>query len=136
LINRALAGTQMPLDRARLLPAQISIAVATGDVETAGESVAELESIASQFGAVALRAAAAQGRGSLEIAHRDLERGTKSLRQALDLWLQAELPYEAATTRTQLAQAYRELGDETSADLELNSAQATFEKFSACRNAL
>lgn len=131
LINRALSTTQMPLDRARLLPAHISIAVTAGDFGSAGQSVEELESIASQFGAVALRAAAAQGRGRLAIANRDLEMGARNLRQALDLWLNVDLPYEAAITRNELAQVYRELGDETSADLELGAARATFEKLGA-----
>lgn len=133
LINRALTERQMPLDRARLLPAHISIALAAGDCALAEQSVAELGAIASQFGAAALRAAATHGRASLEIASGDLERGARTLRQALDLWLEADLPYEAAITRKQLAEAYRDLGDETSADLELNAARATFEKLGSLR---
>jgi tetratricopeptide (TPR) repeat protein len=134
LIARALAGTQLPLDRARLLPTHVRIALAAADLETAARSIQELESIASHFGSAALKAAAAQAQGSLDLANSDFENGSINLKRALDLWLEVGLPYEAAVTRIQLAQTYRELGDTTSADLEVAAARSTFEKLGAVQN--
>ena len=127
LINRALTETQLPLSRARLLPAHTRIALETADLEAARQSVEELESIATQFESVALKAVAAHARGNLEVADRNFEAASASLRQALSLWLEVELPYEAAITRIHLAQTYRDLDDMTSADLELRAAQSTFD---------
>ena len=128
LITRALAGSPLPLDRARLLPSQIRIALAATDLEAARPSIEELESIASQFGSAALQAAAAHARGSLDLANRDFEEAGTSLRRALKLWLEVDLPYEASMTRLLLGQAYRGMGDEASADLELRAARSILEK--------
>jgi len=131
LITRALAGSVLPLDRARLLPSHTRISLAIGDLEGASLSVEELELIAAQFGAAALHAAAAHARGSLDLAIGEFEKGSASLRRALECWLQVELPYEAAMTRMLLAQAYRGMGDAASADLELRAARSVFDKLGA-----
>ena len=130
-MTRALAGSLRPLDRVRLLPSQIRIALAAADLEGARASVDELESIASQFGSPAFEAAAAQARGSLDVASREFEKGYISLRRALQFWLEVNLPYEAAMTRMLLATAYRGMGDEVSAELELRTARSAFEKLGA-----
>ena len=131
LMTRALAGSLLPLDRARLLPTQVQIALAAVDVEGARAAVEELESIASRFGSAAFEAAAAHARGSLDLANRDFEKGCKSLRRALEFWLEVNLPYEAAMTRVLLAKGYREMGDGASAELELRTARSAFEKLGA-----
>jgi len=131
LITRALSGSLLPLDRARLLPSQIRIVLATADLEGARVSIEELELIAAQFGSAALKAAAAQARGSLDLASRDFEKGGTSLRRALELWLDVDLPYETAMTRVLLSKAYRGMGDGTSADLELRAARSAFERLGA-----
>jgi hypothetical protein len=131
LMTRALAGSLRPLDRVRLLPSQIRIALADADLEGARAAVDELESIASQFGSPAFEAAAAQARGSLEVASREFEEGCISLRRALQFWLEVNLPYEAAMTRMLLGNAYRGMGDEVSAELELRTARSAFEKLGA-----
>ena len=131
LMTRALAGSLRPLDRVRLLPSQIRIALAAADLEGARASVDELESISSQFGSPAFEAAAAQARGSLDLANREFEKGCLSLRRALEFWLEVNLPYEAAMTRVLLANAYRGMGDRVSAELELRTARSAFEKLGA-----
>ena len=130
-MTRALAGSLRPLDRVRLLPSQIRIALAAADLEGARASVDELESIASQFGSPAFEAAAAQARGSLDLANQDFEKGCTSLRRALEFWLEVNLPYEAAMTRVLLAKAYRGMGDRASAELELRTARSAFDKLGA-----
>jgi tetratricopeptide (TPR) repeat protein len=131
LIKRALRRSLLPLDRARMLPSQIQIALATADFEGARASVEELESIASRFESAALGAASAHARGSLNLANRDFEKACTSLHRALKLWMEVDLPYEAAMTRVLLAKVYRRIGDETSADLELHAARSAFEKLGA-----
>jgi tetratricopeptide (TPR) repeat protein len=131
LMARALTKSRLPLDRARLLPSQVQIALAAGDVEGARTSAEELESIAAQSGSPALEAAAAHARGSLDLAGREFEKACMSLRRALEFWLEVNLPYEAAMTRSLLAGAYRGMGDEASAELELRTARTAFEKLGA-----
>ena len=124
-------GSQLPLDRARLLPSQIRIALAAADFEAARPSIEELELIASQYEAAALHAAGAHARGSLDLAQQNFEEASKNFRRALELWLEVDLPYEAAMTRVLLAQCYRGLGDEASADLEFRAARSAFERLGA-----
>ena len=127
LITRALSAMSLPLDRMRLLPAQVRIALAAGDFESARTSLEELDSIAAQFGAAAFEAVAAEARGSLDLTQRDFEAACKRLRRALTLWIEVDLPYEAATTRVLLARAYRGMGDAANADLEMRAARSAFE---------
>jgi hypothetical protein len=131
LITRALGGLELALDRAKLLPAHINISLAARDIESAQASVAELESSAGRYGSVALRAAATEARGNLNLANGDFADASTNLQRALALWLEIELPYEAAVTRTLLAQAFRGLGDEASAELEAHAARTTFAKLGA-----
>src|SRR5262245_66565830 len=60
-----------------------------------------------------------------------LRKGCLSLRRAPEFWLKVSLPYEAATTRVFLAQAYRGMGDGASAELELRTARSAFENLDA-----
>ena len=130
-IKRALAASHLPLDRARLLPSKLESPWAAADLEGARISVEELESIASRFGSAALRAASAHAQGSLDSASHDCENARINLHRALQLWLEVDLPYEAAMTRVLLAGPIAERGDTASADLELRAARSAFEKLSA-----
>ena len=58
LIRSALAGVTDRLSRARLLAAQVEIAVAAGDPETASVAADELDAVASAYGSSGLQAAA------------------------------------------------------------------------------
>jgi tetratricopeptide (TPR) repeat protein len=131
LIDRALGDTVFALDRAKLLPARIRIALACGDLARAEESVVELESIASHFGQAGLSAAASQARGSFELAKGQFEKACASLRSALAVWVEMDLPHEAAMTRLRLAEAYRGLEDKARAELELRTARSVFERLGA-----
>jgi len=46
-------------------------------------------------------------------------------------WIEIDLPYEAAVTRLRLAEAYRGLGDEARAELELRTARSVLERLGA-----
>jgi class 3 adenylate cyclase len=134
-VRRALADERSRPGRARLLPAQVDVALAAGDVETARAAVAELEEIAGSFGTVALKASARSARGALLLAEGEREPAERELRQSLELWQELDAPYEAAQTRVLIARARRASDDEDGALLELGAAKATFERIGARRDA-
>jgi class 3 adenylate cyclase len=128
-----LGGDRLP--RARLLPAFVEIAVATGELERAAEGTSELEEIADAFRTQALHAYANQARGSLLLADGDPKGGLERLRHAFKHWREADAPYEAARVRVLIAEASRALGDEETAGLELRAARSAFEKLGAALDA-
>ena len=111
-IEAALADATLDrLARSRLLPAQIEIALAAADTETAGRAVAELEEIAAVYGTAALRAAAQYARGRLELEKGAATEAIRRLGAAQRLWREAQDPYEAARAQALLAEAHLALGD-------------------------
>ncbi|HKY24230.1 MAG TPA: helix-turn-helix transcriptional regulator, partial [Gaiella sp.] len=54
-----------------------------------------------------------------------------ALRQAADLWLELDAPYELARTRSLLGDACRLLGDDEAAGLEHEAAGSIFERLGA-----
>ena len=106
IIERALEEeTWNRLARAKLLPARVQIAVACGDLASARVAANELDAIAAEFGRPALLAAAASARGRLSLADGDANAACATLRRALDLWQDLDVPYEVATARLLLGQA-------------------------------
>ncbi len=135
-IQRALSETHEPLLRLRALPAQVEIAIAAADVETARAAADELEQIVDAFKigdhrAPAFDAQVHLARGQIELAEKDWSGAASSLARARDEWLQVGAPYEVAQARTALAVAFRRQGDEHGATAELQAALATFEKLGA-----
>jgi ATP/maltotriose-dependent transcriptional regulator MalT len=123
------------LGRAKLLPAQIEIAIAADDLETAQVAVDELVAIAGDYASPALEAAAALGCGALELARGDSTGALRTLRRAWQLWHALDCPFEAATARRLLGLACRSNGDEDGAELALVAAHDTFERLGATREA-
>jgi class 3 adenylate cyclase len=131
-IRRAVGdATLPPLRRARLLPAQVEIAVAANDLATARTASAEMGDIAVRFGTPALAATAALTAGSVALAEGDTEAAIRELKAALRSWQDLDTPYEAARARVGLALAYRSCDDEQAAALELDAARAAFERLGA-----
>jgi ATP/maltotriose-dependent transcriptional regulator MalT len=116
------------LARGRLLPARVQIAVAAGDLETAGSATEELERIARDHDSPLLSAAALSARGRVQLAQGSCAGACATLRQALERWYQLEVPYEVATTRLLLAQACRGTGDEEGALSSLAQAAEIFDR--------
>lgn len=133
-LRRALERPSAVLfDRARLLSALVEVSLATGDHNTAASSVVDLESIADALRRPAFGAFAKDARGALFLAEGKPREATDSLRDALELWLTMDAPYEAAQTRLVLAEAHRAVGDQTSADRELELAARAFKRIGATR---
>ena len=122
-------------ERARLLPVQVEIGIAAGDLGAAEAAVRELEGIATSFESDALNASAHHARGALLLAQGDAPAAERPLRSALRIWHELDAPYEAAQTRVLIARARRAASDEDTARLELGAAKATFERIGARRDA-
>jgi len=132
LIDRAVADRPAgSLDRARVLPACVQIALATGDREGARDAAAELDAIATAYGSAAFRAGAAQARGAVQLADGSGAGAVADLRRACKLWQEVQLPYETASARLLLAEAYRATACPEDAELELQSATSSFKVLGA-----
>ena len=136
-IARALAvaaGPGGPADRttrARLLPAQIDIALEAGDLETAGAAVTELESIAADFQRPLFEAGALTGRGELLLGEDRPSEASPLLGRSWRLWQDTDLPYESARARLRYAEALAAEGEQASARRDLHAARSVFERLGA-----
>ncbi len=136
-IDRSLAtgsvepGTKDQTRRARLLPAQVEIALAAGDVETATSATEELESIAGAFDRPVLTAAALTARGALLLHQAEPADAAVMLGRAWRSWQELELPYESARARVLYGMALLAQGDDVAARRDLRSARAVFEHLGA-----
>jgi ATP/maltotriose-dependent transcriptional regulator MalT len=119
------------LRRARLLPACVEIMLAGDDIQAARDMSRELQEIAQSFDTEVLGAIAAYARGSIEVAEGDAQAALSSLRGALRVWQQFDVPYMAARVRVLLALACRGLGDIDGCELQFAAARATFERLGA-----
>lgn len=117
--------------RAKLLPAQIEIALALGDLETARPAVAELEAIAADFQRPVFEAGALTCRGGLLLGEDRPSDASPLLGRSWRLWLQNDLPYESALARLRYAQAISAEGDQESARRDLRAARSAFERLGA-----
>jgi tetratricopeptide (TPR) repeat protein len=132
LIDRAVADRpEGSLERARLLPASVQIALAAGELDLARAAAADLAAIAGRYGSTALQASAAQARGAVQLADSNTDEAVPTLRRACKLWQEVQLPYETAATRLLLAGAYRATGHSDDAELELQAAMSTFKGLGA-----
>jgi DNA-binding NarL/FixJ family response regulator len=131
-MRRALSETEGAGNRARLLPAHVEVMIAVGDLEEAERASAELGSIAeAEEEPGARRAMAAQARGLAELTAGRSRESLGSLRQADQLWRRLAAPYESARVRELIGIACRGLGDEDTAQLELEAARETFARLGA-----
>jgi DNA-binding CsgD family transcriptional regulator len=130
-VRRLLAEAQGPVQRSWLLPAAVQAMVAAQLLEEARQYSDELSGIASAFGSSALRAAAAYGGASVELASGKVEEALRQARDSCRLWSDIGSPYETARARVLVARALRELGDEDSARSELAVARGSFAELGA-----
>jgi class 3 adenylate cyclase len=123
------------LRRARLLPVEVEVALARGDIARAERAASELAEIAASFDTSALHARAACARAAVALAHGDGEAGLRCAREGLRRWQEIELPYEAARARLLVADALGLSGEHDPAALELRAAHAVFLRLGARRDA-
>jgi class 3 adenylate cyclase len=125
-----------PLGRAKRLPAQVEIALASGELRIAREAAEELERIADNYRIGQRRTPALEGavqlaKGQIRLAEHDWSGAGEALRAAQATWSKVGAPYETAHARLLLGLAYRGEGDEDGAQEELTAAKATFERLGA-----
>lgn len=133
MLRRATEG-EPPTDRlarARLLPAQVEVALAVGDRETAARATAALRAIAETYGTPALRASAESADAAQSLARSDHPAAVSAARRAVDLWREVDAPYEASRARVTLGVALRAAGEAEPGDRELEGALAAFERLGA-----
>ena len=114
------------LARAPFLAARVEVALACGDVDAARAAARELDETAQAFGTPALAADAAYAGGAAAVTAGDTADAAQLLKRAHRLWLDAEMPYEAARARELLAEAQLASGKSDSSKLELRAARAAF----------
>ena len=117
--------------RARILDAFVQISLAANDLPAARAAANELEEIATRLGAEYLRALSSRAAGAVLLSEGDAGKAVTALRQAWSIWRDLEAPYETAQTRVLLARAYRKVGDDDAAVIELSAARDTFQKLGA-----
>ena len=125
------SGSGDLLSRGHLLPAQVEIALAVGDVDTARSAVAELEKIAADYEGQSWSATALSCRGALELYEGNAERAADLLSRAWRVWQEIGLPYEGAQTRVLLGRARLAQGDDVAAGREFRAASSTFRQLGA-----
>ncbi|HYU50628.1 MAG TPA: adenylate/guanylate cyclase domain-containing protein [Candidatus Limnocylindria bacterium] len=117
--------------RARLLPAQVEIAVASGDLALAREAAEELTRIVETYKSPAQEAGRHVAMGRLLLAEGDAPGAVQELRSAVRGWREVGAPYEVARGRALLARALLAVDDDDDAELELKAARDEFERLGA-----
>jgi class 3 adenylate cyclase len=134
-IEAALEDESRDLHRARLLPTQVTVAIAAGDLERARTAATELEEIAARYGTDALRASSSCARSALALAEEDAAEAVRAAKHGLALWQGVDAPYEAAQARMLLAAAFEGRGNSENAVRELRSAASAFDRLAATLDA-
>ncbi len=116
------------LRRAPLLEAQVEIAIADGDLDTARQASDELGEISRGFKSRALEAAASLAIGRARLAEGAATEAATAFRTAVHIWSEISAPYEVALARMGLGHAYRAQGFNEGALLEFKAARVAFER--------
>jgi DNA-binding CsgD family transcriptional regulator len=130
-IGRAMAETTDRLRRVKLLPAQVEIMLAAGEVQAARDAADELIQMAGAYSTPALRAMANHAQGAVLLASDDARAALVVLRGAWQLWRELQAPYEVARVRVLVGLACRQLGDREAAAMEFDAACTVFAQLGA-----
>ena len=130
-IRRVMDETHDRATRSMLLAAYVEIMLAANDVPAARAGADELAGIAEQLEAPLLRAMAAHATGAALLAEGDGRAALTALRHAWAAWQGIEAPYEAARVRVLIGLACRALGDDDTAEMELDTARWVFGQLGA-----
>jgi DNA-binding NarL/FixJ family response regulator len=130
-VRRLLVDTPNAYQRVRLLPASVEILLTLNQLDEARPLVAELVLASERYDTPVLRAMAAQASGMLQLYGEHPADALAPLRDAFEGWTAIGAPYLAARVRVLRARAYRALGDEEGAELELRGARLVFEQLGA-----
>jgi DNA-binding NarL/FixJ family response regulator len=130
-IRRAVDEASVPLVRSKLLAADAEILLAAGKVAEARAAADDLAQLAASIDSRVLGAASSHALGAVLLAEDEPMGALDALRHAWAEWSRLEVPYEAARVRLHIAEACRRLGDNDTAEFELDAARAAFEQLGA-----
>ena len=117
---------------APLLDAQVEIAVAAGDLDTARRAAEQLTSVAGTYHrSPYLVASAALARGRVALLAGEVDDAIDACRAAVSAWSQLGAPYETATGRIVLGEAHHRAGNDDAARMEWRAAATAFRTFGA-----
>jgi tetratricopeptide (TPR) repeat protein len=136
-LRRTLAGKGMgALERAKLLPTQVDIALMLDDLPTARAAVEELVAIAADHRTPALRAMAAAGEAGVLLAEGTALAGAEdAARDARTTFTEIELSYEAARVSQLIGRILWARGEQDRARAEFLAALEMFERIGAVTDA-
>ncbi len=120
-----------PSTRPLVLAASVDILRARGDLHGAREAADDLCAIAADRDTALLHALAGHALGTVLLAEGAPSDALIALRVASRCWVELGAPYEGARTRTATGLAHAALGDQVTADLELDAARDVFSALGA-----
>jgi ATP/maltotriose-dependent transcriptional regulator MalT len=120
-----------PFRRARLLVAHSEIALAADDLGAATRASEELSQIADRFATPGFTAWARHARGAVLVGEGHPGDALEDLSAALSGYEELGAPYQAATVRLLMGDAYERLGDTGAAHGSRAAAAAVFERLGA-----
>jgi DNA-binding NarL/FixJ family response regulator len=121
--------------RADCLELAVRAEVARGDQARAAAHLEELERIATAVGTDPMIASLAMARSAVERARGNLDAATVCLAAAVERFDRSGSPFETASARVELAEVYRELGREESAQREAHLAESALASLGATARA-
>ena len=119
------------LERAKLLPTQLEVALMLDDLSTARAAATELGEIASNHRTPALLAIADAGEAAVRLAQGDLAEAERAARDAHQLFTEIDLTYEAARVSSLLGRIAESAGDRAGAKTQHEAALATYDRIGA-----
>jgi len=117
--------------QALIRSASVEIMLAAGEVAEARAGVEALREATATYRTPLLRAMTGQWNGAVLLAEGHAPEALTELRQAWRGWQELGCAYEAARTRELIALSCRALGDEDSAQMELDAARWAFRQLGA-----
>ncbi|RYZ05627.1 MAG: hypothetical protein EOO73_19240 [Myxococcales bacterium] len=117
--------------RGSMLAVLARVCALHGRPERARAALAELDSLPELLTGQSSVAERARARAELAWAVGDLTAAESAFRESLELWLQIQAALHAADVRLRLGELLLQVGDPTSAELELSAAATDFERVRA-----
>jgi tetratricopeptide (TPR) repeat protein len=131
-LRRALADTSLsPLDRAKLLPAQLDVALLVDNADVARSAAAELDAIARARTSPALQATADAAAAAVALVDGELGEAEQAAQRAQTLFDEVDLRYESARVSMLIGRIRQARGDADLAREDMTAALATFETIGA-----
>ena len=130
-IRRVVHEAQDLVTRSKVLAVYVEIMLAVSDVGAAHAGADELSKIAANLDTPFLRAMSAYAIGTVLLSEGEIHAALATLRHAWKSWQEIEVPYGAARVRVLIGLCCRKLGDEDTAEMELDAARWVFQQLGA-----